>query len=99
MRIKLASKTQRTLGRKRYVPITTSFVTEEGPSVGTIWFDRDDPKREPMIVSSVEYRGDGYFRVRYEFDWDSLGIFMRRVADGRYILIGVVPPTTSYTIA
>jgi hypothetical protein len=96
MRIQLAKRTQQRLGRKQYVPVTTSFVTEEGPAVGTIWFDREQLSVGPHIVKSVHTSDN---RVWYQSDeWDRLSAFVDLVREGRYILIGTVAPATSFTV-
>lgn len=96
MRITLPRDTQRRLCRKQYVEIKTSFVTDEGPAPGTVWFDTTAPECEPLIVEEVCRTLN---RVLYAGGpQDSLGGFLDYVREGRYVLIGVVPAPASYTV-
>lgn len=96
MRIKLAKRVQKQLPRKRFVVTLTTFVTEEGPAEGTIWFDAEIPNSEPICVERVDIDGNHIlFSNGYS---ETIVAFLRRVRGGRYILIGVRPPAISHTV-
>jgi len=94
MSIKLTRYSQQRLKSHKYVPVQTSFFTEDGPADYTIWFDKERPTDSPRIVAVVDSD-----TVRYEGgSSEDLQQFMRRAASGRYILIGVKPPADSHTV-
>jgi hypothetical protein len=94
-RLKLACRTHRSLLRTRYLPVSTTFLTLDGPEIGTIWFDKDHPKKPPRFVKSVDKPGN---RVRYEDGWEYLSNFFENVRTGRYVLIGVIPDTHMHVV-
>lgn len=102
MRMQLAKRVQKRLPTKKYVPVKTTFVTEDGPAIGTIWFDAELPSREPLIVQSVDGKWVlGHFvgRVNYtDGDWQPTRVFLEHVRSGRFMLIGVTPAVTSHTV-
>jgi hypothetical protein len=78
----------------------TTFITKDGPDIGTIWFDRDKKTRPPMIVKSVDPTDDKRLGGEVDFegyDWESFDVFMHYVEIGRYVLIGCTPPNLMYT--
>lgn len=92
--IKLALNTQRRILKKKFRPLHTTFLTVEGPAVGTIWFDKDMPRREPVTVTNISNDIKGRPTVYYDDDgsWDTVEAFLKCAKEGRYILIGVKPP-------
>lgn len=82
---KLAQATIGRLSRKRYVSVFTSLVTLDGPAVGTIWWDSQQPKLQPFTVAEVTateiiYTDGGH---------DGRKDFLHMVESRRYLLLGV----------
>lgn len=93
MRIEFPKKTQSRLCRKSYVPLKSSFLTLDGPTAGTVWFDLEAPENEPLIVDEVSK-----LWVFFTDDsQDSVATFVDRVAKGRYVLVGFVPTPAAIT--
>jgi hypothetical protein len=90
-KIKFAARAANGLKRKKYVPAKTTFITERGPSVGSIWFDTEGPSRDGLTVQEVTEA-----IVEYTDGWDYLKDFVRNVASGRYVLVGVTPTLASH---
>ncbi len=83
----------RELRKKRYVPVQTTFYTADGPAVGTIWFDLKNTKKR----TTFHVMDNGFGHVVYSEGGDeSLASFHEKVASGRYVLVGVLPPAMSH---
>ncbi len=87
--------TARDLRRKKYLPVHTTFYTEDGPALNSIWFDVDDKLgRKTFMVSELTDQGN---IIHYaEGGWDWLHQFDQRAASGRYVLVGVMPEQFSH---
>ncbi len=98
--IKLSRFSQKKLKDKEYVPVVTSFVTKDGPAVGTIWWDFVEPRKPPLIVKSVQRvnnRSKTLFVFFEEGTPIQLADFLQHVEIGFFILIGVTPQPWSHT--
>lgn len=110
-KITIARATVRDLRRKRDLPqVQTTFLTTDGPVEGTIWYDREAETRELMIVKEVTERSyktklGRILKTRPLVVFTSQPSvrrddFLSRVADGRYILVGIqndyVPSRTEF---
>lgn len=98
--LKLSRFAQKKLKDKEYVPCLTSFITGDGPTVGTIWWDHSEPRTQPRIVKSVQ-RVNNRKKELFVFFEDGTPIrltdFMQHVEIGFFILIGVTPQPWSHT--
>lgn len=102
MNIKLSRYAQQKLKAKKYKFVHTSFVTrDEGPAVGTIWFNKTDPREPPRIVKSVQRVKNRAKTLFVFFEVGVVPVPLERFLDmcdiGAYILIGVTPHVMSHT--
>lgn len=83
----------RELATGEYPPVQTTFFTDKGPAVRSIWFNKRDKSGETLIVKAVEGKGIARHSgiVRYiDNTWDYLANFMEAVQLGQYVLVGIV---------
>lgn len=98
MSIELSRFAQQKLAKKKYVPVVTSFITQDGPAVGTIWFNDFARKNPPLIVKEIRNRnGEPSCIVFDDGSKRAFRYFMHGVEAGEFILIGVTPEPWSHT--
>ncbi len=98
MRIKLSVYSQRKLVKNKYKFLHTTFVTRDGgPTKGTIWFDKSNPKTPPRYVSEVMKVGKIKVVLYTNGVHEPLEHFLDMCDIGAYILIGVTPQPWSHT--
>lgn len=98
--IKLSRYSQKKLKDKKYKFVHTTFVTrDKGPAVGTIWFDKAEPRKPPRTVEQVIYEVK-HRKPTFIFfeggEHETLDHFLLMCDIGQYILIGVTPLTHSH---
>lgn len=99
-KITLSRSSQRKLVKNRYKFLHTTFLTQDGPAEGTIWFDTAEPRKQPRCVEAVihEVKRRGASFVWFEGgEHETLDHFMLMIEIGQYVLIGVTPLTMSHT--
>lgn len=97
--IKLPKRTQKRITKTKFVPVQSTFVTKDGPAIGTVWFDRAFPSRPPIRVTKVECVGACWLASMIDFESGektTVKRFLQRVEEGRYVLIGVKPLAISH---
>lgn len=95
---KLSRFAQQKIAKKQYVPVATTFITKDGPAVGTIWFNDFARKNPPLQVKEIRNRDGKPSSIVFE-DGSSRAFryFMQGVEIGEFILIGVMPIPMCHT--
>ena len=108
MSVRLARHTSSRLKKKKYIRCHTSFLTVEGPVVGTIWFDSQNVTEQTLTVEQVK-NGRVYFDGLCHWSRPGprgparkklLRDFLEGCVTGRYVLIGCTetyPHSITYT--